>query len=102
VELDPSVQSVRVNGRTLENLDPRLFDLLYVLVEHAPGYVTSGRIMSSMRLYTKDSEVAVLIERLGARLRRDLGSALIDASPEKGYRVDLAPLGSPDASAGPA
>ncbi|MCX5789110.1 MAG: response regulator transcription factor [Elusimicrobia bacterium] len=94
VELDPRREMAILRGRTLKNLDPRLFDLLYLLVKHAPDYVTGGRIMSSMRLFTRDSEVEALVARLRSRLRREFGCNLIVFSPDKGFRLELSPIQS--------
>lgn len=89
LELDPERGSVFWNGLTLHDLGPRLFDLLYLLVEHSPNAVTCRRVMSSLRLETRDSEVYVLVSRLRARLRRDFGADFIATVPNRGYRLDV-------------
>lgn len=89
LELDPDNSTVFWNGDTIRDLGPRLFDVLYLLVEHSPHPITCRRIMSSLRLETRDSEVYVLMSRLRARLRRDFGADFIATVPNKGYRLDV-------------
>ena len=89
VELDPAQETAVVRGRAIKDLGPSLFDLLYLLAQHAPNYVTGGRIMSSMHLFERDAEVELLVMRLRARLRREFGREMIVAAPDKGFRLDL-------------
>lgn len=89
LELDPDRSTVFWSGQTIHDLGPRLFDLLYLLVEHSPQPITCRRIMSSMRLETRDSEVYVLVSRLRSRLRREFGSDFIATVPNRGYRLEV-------------
>ncbi|MBI4349052.1 MAG: response regulator transcription factor [Elusimicrobia bacterium] len=89
LELDPAKSTVFWNGNTVRDLGPRLFDVLYLLVEHSPHPITCRRIMSSLRLETRDSEVYVLVSRLRARMRREFGVDFVQTVPNKGYRLEV-------------
>ena len=90
LELDPRRGTVVWRGRTIADLGPRLFDLLYLLVENSPQPLTGRRILSALRLSVQDSEVYVLVSRLRARLRRELGVDPIETVPNRGYRFQPA------------
>ena len=89
LELDPDRGTAFWNGRTIRDLGPRLFDMLYLLMENSPHPISGRRIMSALRLETRDSEVYVLASRLRARLRRDFGGDFVATVPNKGYRLDV-------------
>lgn len=90
LELDAERGTVFFNGKTVHDLGPRLFDLLYLLVEEAPRALSARRIVDALRLQVRDSEIYVLVSRLRARLRSEFGTDLIATVPNKGYRLELA------------
>ena len=94
LELDPDKGTVFWNGVTIRDLGPRLFDVLYLIMECSPHAITCRAIMSALRLETRDSEVYVLVSRLRARLRRELGVDFVATVPSKGYRLAL-PVAEP-------
>lgn len=89
LELDPDRGTIFWNGQTIHDLGPRLFDLFYLLVEHSPQPITCRRVMSALRLETRDSEVYVLVSRLRSRLKREFGAEFIATVPNRGYRLDV-------------
>lgn len=89
LELDPQARTVFFNGKHVDDLGQRLFDVLYVLVEHAPNPVSARFILGALRLKDRDAQIAVIVSRLRARLRGAFGVELVSTVPGQGYRLDL-------------
>lgn len=96
LELDVDARTVFYNGARLEDLGPRLFDMLYLLVERHPSPVAPHAALAALKLKCRDDQVAVIVSRLRARLRRAFGSDLVATVPHRGYRLEL-PAGAPAA-----
>jgi len=84
----PQAKKALIGGKSIEDLPPRLFDLLYLLASK------QGRDVSTRTLIQKlwggsvrDSEVAVSISRLRQRLGPELG-LLIRSNRGRGYSID--------------
>lgn len=93
LEIDPDKRTVFFSGRTLDDLSPRLFDLLYVLVERSPAPVSPREALSALKLVERDREVYVMVSRLRARLRQAFGCDLLATVPRRGYRLEV-PVGA--------
>lgn len=89
LELDPERGTVFWNGKTAGGLGPRLFDVLYLLVENSPRAMSARRIVDALKLSVRDSEAYVLISRLRARLRQEFEAELIATVPNRGYRLEI-------------
>lgn len=96
LELDADARTVFYNGARLEDLGPRLFDMLYLLVEHHPGPVTARYALAALKLKCRDDQVSVIVSRLRARLRQAFGCELVATVPQRGYRLEL-PVSAPAA-----
>jgi DNA-binding response OmpR family regulator len=88
LEMDPETHAVFFNGRQIQDLAVRLFDLLYLLAEHCPNPLSPRYILSALRLKTRDEEVAVMVSRLRSVLRQQFGDQLIATVPNEGYRLE--------------
>lgn len=88
LELDPETHSVFFNGRQIQDLGLRLFDLLYLLAEHCPIALSPRFILDAMKLKTRDEEVSVMVSRLRGALRGEFGLPFIVTVPNEGYRLE--------------
>ena len=97
LEVDPDARSVFFNGQRVDDLGARLFDVFYVLVEHAPNPVSPRFLLDALRLKVRDDQVAVIVSRLRKKLRDALGVELVATVPQQGYRLE-APSSGADVS----
>jgi two-component system phosphate regulon response regulator PhoB len=88
LELDPETHSVFFNGRQIQDLGLRLFDLLYLLADHCPNPLSPRYILDALKLKTRDGEVAVMVSRLRGALREEFGLPFIVTVPNEGYRLE--------------
>jgi DNA-binding response OmpR family regulator len=89
LEVDPDARTVFYQGVRIDDLGQRLFDVLYLLVEHCPNPVTPRYVLSALHLKEKDAQVAVIVSRLRKRLHEAFGADMIATVPGQGYRLDL-------------
>lgn len=89
LELDPHKRTVFFHGQTLYDLGSRLFDVLYLLAEHAPNPLSQRFILSSLGLVERDQEVYVMVSRLRSRLRKAFGQDFVATVPSRGYKLDV-------------
>lgn len=94
LELDADARTVFYNGARLEDLGPRLFDMLYLLVERHPAPVAPRAALAALKLKCRDDQVSVIVSRLRARLNRAFGCGLVATVPSRGYRLEL-PVSAP-------
>lgn len=94
LQLDPLKRTVFFHGQTLYDLGQRLFDVLYLLAEHAPNALSQRFILASLGLVERDQEVYVMVSRLRARLRKAFGQDLVATVPGRGYRLEIPVLAS--------
>lgn len=85
--LDPVARTLAADGATI-TLGARAFDLLALLVQHAPDPVPSDALQRAVwpGRQVADSNVRVQI----TALRKQLGEGVIEHQPARGYRLALA------------
>ncbi len=89
LEVDPDRHTIFLDGKAVHDLGNRLFDLFYLLVEHAPRPLSRRYILSALKLKDRDEQVSVMVSRLRSRLRKEFGADLVETVPQKGYRIEL-------------
>lgn len=87
--IDPVQRQVTFNRKSIKDLGPVLFDLLYLLVEAYPKTLDRATIVDGLkRPLARDRETDVLISRLRRRLTREFGVDLVTTVTGKGYRFE--------------
>ena len=75
---------ITVDGKSIPNLTPREFDILYVLLQHSPRAVTREDIFQAIgeneeKNYTRVIDIHI------AKIRKKIGALRIKTIPGKGY-----------------
>ncbi len=87
VSLDSAGRTATVNGKPLK-LQPREFEVLYLLVSHAGKALTRAFLIENTSSYGADVETRALDTHI-KNLRKKLGAkaGLIETVPKHGYRL---------------
>lgn len=85
--LDPAARTATLNGKALK-LQPREFEVLYLLVSHAGKALTRAFLIENTSSYGADVETRALDTHI-KNLRKKLGAKadLIETVPKHGYRL---------------
>lgn len=87
LRLDSSARTATLNGKPLK-LQPREFEVLYLLVSHAGKALTRAFLIENTSSYGADVETRALDTHI-KNLRKKLGAkaSLIETVPKHGYRL---------------
>lgn len=87
LRLDSTARTATLNGKPLK-LQPREFEVLYLLVSHAGKALTRAFLIENTSSYGADVETRALDTHI-KNLRKKLGAkaALIETVPKHGYRL---------------
>ncbi|MDX6768619.1 MAG: response regulator transcription factor [Elusimicrobiota bacterium] len=85
--LDPAGRTAELNGKPLK-LQPREFEVLYLLVNHAGKALTRAFLIENTSSYGADVETRALDTHI-KNIRKKLGAkaGLIETVPKHGYRL---------------
>ena len=84
LNMDPGDYSVSINGKSVTNLTPREFDILYILSKNSPRAVTRDEIFESIWEKNANEKTRVIDIHI-ARIRKKIGQEKIKTIPGKGY-----------------
>ncbi len=84
IRIDPDNYKLEINGKSIDDLTPKEFDILYLLIKNSPKPVTRDDIYQNIWGKSKKGKTRVIDIHV-AKVRKKIGEKYIKTIPAKGY-----------------